>query len=117
MSSGRFNLPTFTLGGRQFWADCHFFRGWRIQQHVLSGHYRLLDPSDIRRAWGTLDECQQALSEEKVARKLDPMSGTAVITLHGILRSSKSWTDLQRVLQPCDLVSTDSIVERTKTRK
>ena len=100
MSSGRFNLPTFTLGGRQFWADRQFFRGWRIQQHVLSGHYRLLDPSDIRRAWGTLEECQQALSDEKVARKLDPMSGTAVITLHGILRSSKSWTDLQRVLQP-----------------
>ena len=70
MSSGRFNLPMPTLGGRQFWADCQFFRGWRIQKHVYSGHYRLLDPSDIRRAWGTLEECRQALALEKETRQL-----------------------------------------------
>ena len=100
MSGGRFNLPMPTLGGRQFWADCQYFRGWRIQKHVYSGHYRLLDPSDIRRAWGTLDECRQALTIEKATRQLEPMSGTAVIALHGILRSSKSWTEMQRVLEP-----------------
>ena len=100
MSSGRFNLPMPTLGGRQFWADCQFFRGWRIQKHVLSGHFRLLDPSDIRRAWGTLEGCRQALTVEKETRQLEPMSGTAVIALHGILRSSKSWTEMQRVLEP-----------------
>lgn len=100
MSSGRFNIPMPTLGGRQFWADCQFFRGWRIQKHVYSGHYRLLDPSDIRRAWGTLEECRLALAQEKKTRQLEPMSGTAVIALHGILRSSKSWTEMQRVLEP-----------------
>ena len=100
MSSGRFNIPMPTLGGRQFWADCQFFRGWRIQRHVYSEHYRLLDPSDIRRAWGTLEECRQALTREKAARQLEPMSGTAVIALHGILRSSKTWAEMQRVLEP-----------------
>ena len=100
MSSGRFNVPMPTLGGRQFWSDCHFFRGWRIQKHAYSGHFRLLDPSDIRRAWGTLEECQEALSVEKKTRQLAPMSGTAVIALHGILRSSKSWSEMQRVLEP-----------------
>lgn len=100
MSSGKFNIPTPTLGGRQFWADSCFFRGWRIQKHVYSGHYRLLDPSDIRRAWGTHTECQFALAQEKLTLNLEPMSGTAVIALHGILRSSKSWTDMQRVLEP-----------------
>ena len=100
MSSGRFNLPMPTLGGRQFWADCQFFRGWRIQKHVYSGHYRLLDASDIRRAWGTLEECRQALTREKETRRLEPMSGTAVIALHGILRSSKSWGEMQRILEP-----------------
>ena len=102
MSSGRFNIPMPTLGGRQFWADCQFFRGWRIQKHVYSGHCRLLDPSDMRRAWGTREECRLALSQEKAIRQLEPMSGTAVIALHGILRSSKSWTELQRVLEPDD---------------
>ncbi len=102
MSSGRFNIPMPTLGGRQFWADCQFFRGWRIQKHVYSGHCRLLDPSDMRRAWGTREECRLALAQEKAIRQLEPMSGTAVIALHGILRSSKSWTELQRVLEPDD---------------
>ena len=35
-----------TLGGRQFWGDVHYFRGWRIQQNVFTKHYRLLDPGD-----------------------------------------------------------------------
>lgn len=100
MSPGRFNLPLPTLGGRQFWSDCRFFRGWRIQQHFYSEHFRLLDPSNTRRAWGTLEECQQALEEEKRTRKLEPMSGTAVIALHGILRSSQVWCDMEQEMKP-----------------
>ena len=38
------NLPIRTLGGRQFWADVDWFAGWRIQEHVWTGHHRLLDP-------------------------------------------------------------------------
>ena len=100
MSSGRLNIAMPTLGGRQFWSDCQFFRGWRIQKHVYSGHYRLLDPTDVRRAWGTLGDCQQALAHEKTTRQLAPMTGVAVVALHGILRSSKTWAEMQRVLKP-----------------
>ncbi len=94
------NITFPTFGGRQFWLDCHFFRGWRIQQHVLSKHYRLLDPQDVRRAWGTLEECREVLDQQRQQRNLEPMTGTAVIALHGILRSSKSWNDLRSVLEP-----------------
>lgn len=94
----RFNLPVWTLGGRQFWGDVRFFRGWKIQRHVLSGHYRLLDSRDVRHAWGTLEDCEQALQAQKVQRNLPPMSGTAVVALHGILRSAKVWTALGEVL-------------------
>ncbi len=86
------NLAMKTLGGRQFWGDVRFFRGWRIQRHVLSGHYRLLDPQDVRRAWGSLAECEATLQAERDRLQLPPMSGTAVVALHGILRSSKSGT-------------------------
>ena len=99
MSPGRFNLPLPTLGGRQFWSDCQYFRGWRIQQHFYSEHFRLLDPSNTRRAWGTLEDCQTALKEEKRTRKLEPMSGTAVIALHGILRSSHVWCDMENAMK------------------
>lgn len=93
------NLAMKTLGGRQFWGDVRFFRGWRIQRHVLSGHYRLLDPRDVRLAWGTLTECESVLGQQQSQLQLAPMSGTAVVTLHGILRSSKVWSSLQSELE------------------
>jgi len=93
MFSGRFRpqLDTPTLGGRQFWGDVLFFQGYRIQHNILTNHYRLLDAKDIRRAWGTREECQEALDKIKVAQQLPAMSGKAVILIHGIFRSSKSF--------------------------
>lgn len=85
---------TKTLGGRQFWGDVQFFRGWRIQHNVLTRHYRLLDPSDKRFASGSLSNCQEKLSQVRAAKKLPPMSGKAVILIHGIGRSSKSFTEM-----------------------
>jgi pimeloyl-ACP methyl ester carboxylesterase len=80
-----------TLGGRQLWGDVAFFRGFRIQQHVLTGHYRLLDADDYRHASGSLQKCRDELDTVKQRLKAEPMSGTAVIVVHGILRSSKSF--------------------------
>jgi pimeloyl-ACP methyl ester carboxylesterase len=80
-----------TLGGRQLWGDVAFFRGFRIQHNVLTGHYRLLDSDDYRHASGTLEKCQQKLAALKKVLKLKPMSGKAVVVVHGILRSSKSF--------------------------
>lgn len=94
-----FNLAVKTLGGRQFWGDVRFFRGWRIQRHVLSEHYRLLDPHDVRHAWGSLSECESCLETFKQKLPLLPMTGTAVIALHGILRSSKVWNSLKAELE------------------
>jgi len=79
-----------TFGGRQFWGDVQLFHDWRIQQHVYTGHYRLLDGQDRRHATGTLEECRDTLAEIRERRKLPPMSGRAVVLLHGIFRSSHS---------------------------
>lgn len=84
-----------TMGGRQFWGDVQFFQGWKIQQNVISQHYRLLDPSDQRHASGTLAECRQKLAEIREDRKLPPMQGRAVILIHGIIRSSKSFEKMR----------------------
>jgi len=81
------NSVTKTLGGMQFWSDELVFRGWRIQQNVLSGHYRLLDDSDHRQVSGTFDECCHKLEEIKRTRSLPPLKGRAVVTLHGLIRS------------------------------
>lgn len=88
-----------TLGGRQFWGDVAFFRGWTIQQNVITGHHRLLDARDFRHAWGTLEQCNDKLDQIRAEQKLQPMSGEAVILLHGIVRSSKAMHRIQSRLE------------------
>lgn len=98
-----FNIRTPTLGGRQVWGDMHFFRGYRIQHNLLTGHNRLLDPHDFRLTWGTRVQCLAALEQVKVDRHLLPMTGTAVILVHGIFRSSKSFCVLEKKLRQTDV--------------
>ena len=98
-----------TLGGRQLWGDVVFFRGWRIQQNVLTKHYRLLDDNDNRFASGTLDECQTRLKEVREEQKLPAMKGRAVILIHGIGRSSKCFNAMAAKLkdEDCTIVGFD----------
>jgi hypothetical protein len=81
------NLALSTLGGEQFWSDELVYGAWRIQRNVLSGHCRLLDAQDVRRAWGTDEQCQSALAEARRTGAVKPLAGRAVVTLHGFGRS------------------------------
>lgn len=93
------NVPTKTLGGGQFWGDVRFFRGWRIQQNVLTRHFRLLDPGNVRRAWGGREVCEAKLEAVRAQKKMAPMSGKAVVLLHGIVRTARSMSRLGRQLE------------------
>jgi pimeloyl-ACP methyl ester carboxylesterase len=97
--SGHFNAKMPTLGGRQFWADEFFFDEWHIQRNSLTGHYRLLDGSNLRHTWGTFEVCRARLEQIKDERKLPPMKGAAVIVLHGLFRSAASMSHMTRFLQ------------------
>src|SRR5262245_58313309 len=81
------NFAWQTLGGEQFWSDELVYGQWRIQRNEFTGHYRLLDPTDTRRAWGTVEQCRAAFDELKLAQKMPPLDGRAVVTLHGFGRS------------------------------
>src|SRR5262245_1961597 len=82
-----FNLAWQTLRGQQFWNDESVYGRWRIQANSITGHYRLLDPQDVRRAWGTMAQCEQVLKEFKREGIVPALHGRAVITLHGFGRS------------------------------
>lgn len=88
-----------TMGGRQFWGDKLFFHGWRIQHNVVLGQHRLLDPQDKRHASGTLQECRDKLEQVRTETGLPRMSGKAVVLLHGIGRSSKSFFSMAKGLE------------------
>ncbi len=80
-----FPVPTF--GGKQFWGDEYFYREYRIQHHVLTSQFRLLDDQDRRHAAGSFDDCRRALQRIVGPEKMTPMRGTAVLVLHGLGRS------------------------------
>lgn len=93
------NVPTVTLGGEQVWSDELVFRDWRIQRNAVTGHYRLLDPHDIRRAWGTWEQCRTAFDQAKERHELKPLAGTVVVTLHGLGRSRDHMAGIAKYLE------------------
>ena len=66
------------------WTDLLHFHGWRIQRHVDSNQCRLLDENDDSQATGTFDACRDSLERIKREKRLAPMSGKAVVLLHGL---------------------------------
>ncbi|MGI0480381.1 hypothetical protein ACN4EE_06285 [Geminocystis sp. CENA526] len=46
------NIPTATMGGTVFWRNIANVKGWRLQQNIIFGNCRILDPNNVRRAWG-----------------------------------------------------------------
>lgn len=62
ISMPNINFPT--MGGEVFWNNLAVYKGWRIQQNTLTHHCRILDPNDVRRAWGGM------AAMEKVFQKL-----------------------------------------------
>jgi pimeloyl-ACP methyl ester carboxylesterase len=89
---------SYTLGGMQFWGDTFYLRGYRIQQNVLTGHFRLLDANNRRYASGTEAECREQLERIRRASKLTPDTGHAIIYLHGIGRTSRSMAPIRRAM-------------------
>ncbi len=94
---GRPNLPTKTLGGTQLWADVWYRHDFRIQEHAIAGHHRLLDPHDVRRAWGSFEHCKAVLERIEVRPHEDPEH--LVLLLHGLGRTRSSMMKLSRALR------------------
>lgn len=94
------NLPMRTLGGAQLWADVRWRDGWRMQQHVATGHARLLDPGNVRRAWGDAEACL-AEFDRRVPRRAPPPAGARplVILLHGMGRTRVSFGRMKVALE------------------
>jgi hypothetical protein len=49
------NLPWKTAGGKVFWDTLETRNGWKLQCNIFTNHFRIIDPENIRQAWG-LDE-------------------------------------------------------------
>lgn len=94
--AGLFNLQLPTIGGKQFWTDHRWQDGWRIQQNAFTGHWRLLDPGNVRHAWGSREACEQVLKKQPVADI--PTDLDHVVLVHGLFRSAASMQPLSTFL-------------------
>lgn len=95
--TSRLNLAMPTMGGKQLWGDVRWREGWRVQQHVLTGHYRLLDPQDRRLAWGELEACTARMQE--LAPDKPGEEHHLVLLIHGMGRSRAAFAKMQKRLQ------------------
>lgn len=93
------NLPTITLGGEQFWSDELVRNGWRLQVNVMTGHHRLLDSKNVRRAWGTHDQCHAQFAEFAKNEGWPRLKPKVVITMHGLIRSREAMEGIGAHLQ------------------
>lgn len=98
-SKPRFNLPIPTAGGAQLWADARWREGWRIQQHVGTGHCRLLDPRNVRRAWGSYEACLAELNAVVPPPAAVPAGRPLVVLLHGMGRTRVSFGRMRKELE------------------
>lgn len=97
--TGHLNLAIPTPGGLQFWADVFWFAGWRIQENVYTGHYRLLDPGNVRRAWGSREACRSVFESLRVSEGLVMENEHLVILLHGLGRTRESLSRMKWALR------------------
>jgi pimeloyl-ACP methyl ester carboxylesterase len=86
-------LPTF--GGKQIWADTLVLAEHRIQENVVTGGFRLLDPADRRLAAGSFDRCRAVFDDLVHERHLAPRGPHLVVLLHGFLRSKDVFTRMR----------------------
>lgn len=58
----KYSLPNInfpTMGGILFWNDIARSNGWRMQQNTVFQYVRILDPDNVRRAWGGIDAMEE----------------------------------------------------------
>ena len=93
------NVPLKTAGGAQLWTDHVWRGGYRIQQHALTGHWRLVDANDVRRGWGTRELCEKTLDQLLPPPEPTTPPRHVVVLLHGLMRTHHSMKSLSESLQ------------------
>lgn len=89
------NWKLLTLGGLYFWTDVKVNSGCRIQKHVWTGHYRVLDEKNCRHAWGKYEDC---LSEYQLLTEISSSTKKALL-VHGLTVKKDSLKPLQESLE------------------
>ena len=92
-------LKVPTLGGKYIWSDIYLLADWRIQKNIMTGHYRLLDDRNKRRAWGSYDHCLDKIGKYKAELGLAFPDKHIFLLLHGLGRHRNSMLKPEKFLR------------------
>ena len=98
-SDGNFNIPLPTLGGKQFWTDQRWHQGFRLQYNNTLKHFRILDPKNVRLAWGPKEAMVAQFETIVTNNPYPPTPQHFVLLLHGLGRTADSMEPLADYLQ------------------
>ncbi len=59
------NATTAVMNIRVWWKVIDEDNGWTLQQHIITGHCRIIDPVSVRRAWGGEKEMKKSFDDVK----------------------------------------------------
>lgn len=90
-------LPS--IAAEQLYTDVLVYGEWRIQRSELTGSFRLLDPENRRRTWGSEQQCREEFTRLRALGFIPALHGRAVLTLHGFGRSRDHMQPLGRFLR------------------
>lgn len=81
------------------WTDLLVRGQWRLQQHSLRPHYRVIDPDRKIVAAGDRNTCQQQWDELQKEGRLPVIRGRVLLTLHGLGRTGRHMEGLGQFLR------------------
>ena len=84
-----------TAGGVQLWRDERLRGGWRLQRNVWTGHCRLLDQANVRRAWGRCSSVSRTMTHQAPPNA----SRKVVLLVHGIARGPSTFGTMPALLR------------------
>tara|TARA_R110000868_G_scaffold1276_2_gene9953 strand:- start:4509 stop:5366 length:858 start_codon:yes stop_codon:yes gene_type:complete len=93
----RFNIVLPTLGGQGVWTDQATRSGWRVQVHALTGHARLLDRTNRRRAWGSRAAVETVFQRHAPSPLSRPHH--VVVLVHGLGGNSLTFRSMHKLLR------------------
>ncbi len=99
------NLRLPTLGGKQLWTDYRWLEDYRLQQHVLTGHWRVLDPDAVRIGWGGKEACLRLLEQQFDAtpEKATATDTQVVLLIHGLGRTGECMRTMADAIERAEL--------------
>jgi len=89
------NIKFPTTGGKLLWTDVKVVNGWRIQENLVTGHCRLLNPKKIRYDWGSFKNCTATLAKHTEVQSNKKIA----VLIHGLGLRKESLSCLVPLLE------------------